>query len=470
MTFSSMYSDKLIRQWCLDHRPRSASMQNESAFDRNLEHALDTRRQAQSLLALKPRWDESVADFTSADFLSLTRTGQIREVFLAEISSHPNFELGASGSRLQFGNYTYINEVEQEIADFHGSEVAYITQSTYGANLGVLSSVPLPGDAIVYDEFVHASSHEGFQLSVAEHKIAFRHNDPDDLREVLARLKHDYPVFETGTRSVLICVESFYSMDGDVCQLRELVQVANDEFPLGNAQFIMDEAHSIGVIGEKGRGLVSILGLEKAVAIRIHAASKALGAVGGVILCNKSVRSSILNNARSLTFSCAPSFPMVASIRAGYQLLIKGETEEAQARIQRNVEHLLRAITSNSVWDDAVDEGIISIPFREDWEDRPFHTHIVPLCTRPRHEMFLFFHLLENNINAYPFAFPIVPKGKSRVRLVVHAHNTASQIEKLASTICDWAQEMLEIERSSSTSTLPSAARKVYEMQAALLD
>lgn len=280
----TMYSDLILKQWCEDQRLSGTCTKNEPAFYRNLERALDSRRQAHNFVALKPRWDETVADFTSADFLSLTRTGRIREVFLNELEQHPGFELGASGSRAQYGNYSYINHVEQEIAEFHGAETAYIAPSTYVANMAVLASVPLPGDAIVYDELIHASSHEGFRLSLAEHTKAFRHNDPDGLREVLSQLKKDHPGFESGTRSVLICVESIYSMDGDLCELQELVQTAEEEFPLGNAQFIMDEAHSAGVIGENGRGLVSMLGLEKSIAIRLHATSKALGSVGGKYL------------------------------------------------------------------------------------------------------------------------------------------------------------------------------------------
>ncbi|KAI1859875.1 hypothetical protein JX265_010324 [Neoarthrinium moseri] len=463
-----MYSDTILKQWCDEHRLRGPSVKNEPAFYQNLERALDSRRQAHNLVSLKPRWDETVADFTSADFLSLTRTGRLREAFLAELALHPDFELGASGSRAQYGNYTYINQVEQEIADFHGAETAFITPSTYAANLGVLSSVPLPGDAIVYDELIHASSHEGFRLSLAEQTVPFSHNDPEGLREVLVRLKKEQPAFEAGSRSVLICVESIYSMDGDICQLQDLVRTAEEEFPLGNAQFIMDEAHSIGVIGDKGRGLVSMLGLEKSIAIRIHAVSKAIGALGGVIMGNKTVRAMIVNNARSLTYSCAPSFPMVASIRAGYRLLISGETQQPQERIQQNVKHLLELLTSDPIIDDARDEGILWIPHIEDWEQRDVQTHIVPLCTRSRHELFLFFHLLTNNFNAYPFSFPVVPKGQSRVRLVIHAHNTVEQIEKLACVISDWAAEMLDIENGESDKQLPDAARQLYAMQDAL--
>jgi 8-amino-7-oxononanoate synthase len=256
-------------------------MKNEPAFYRNLEQSLDSRRRAHFLLGLKPRWDDSVVDFTTCDILSLSRTGQIREAFLAELAQNPEFHLGAAGSRVAYGNYTYLNEVEQEIAEFHRAETVYITQTGFMANVGVLSGVPLPGDAIVYDELVHASTHDGMQLSLAAHKLPFRHNDPDALRSVLVTLKNTQPVFQTGTRSILICVESVYSMDGDICSLQELVQIVKEEFPFGNAQFVVDEAHGLGVIGRNGEGLVSSLGLEKEIAIRIHVASKALGSSGG---------------------------------------------------------------------------------------------------------------------------------------------------------------------------------------------
>ncbi|KAI1820898.1 8-amino-7-oxononanoate synthase [Xylaria intraflava] len=463
-----MYSDILLKGWTEENQLQAPSMKDQPAFYRNLEKALDTRRQTQSLMSMKPRWDESVTDFTTCDFLSLSRSGRVREKFLAELASHPGFDLSASGSRIQYGNYSYLNEVEQEIADFHGAECVYLTQSGFAANVGVLSGVPLPGDAIVYDELAHASSHEGFHLSLAEHKIPFRHNSVEALREVLVTLKNTVPGFQTGTRSVLICVESIYSMDGDVCHLQEFVQVAKEEFPLGNAQFVVDEAHSIGVIGDRGKGLVCMLGLERDIAIRIHVASKALGSVGGMILCNKTIRYMLLNHARSITFSCAPSFPMVASIRAGYQCLMSGETQEAQETIQRNVKHFFTLLTSNPIWDEAVEEGLLRIPLLEDdWESRPFQTHIVPLRTRPGHVMFLFFQLTLNNMNAYPMVFPVVPKGETRIRLVFHAHNTFAQIDALVSTICDWASEMLSIQHADSEITLPKAARRVYAMQTA---
>lgn len=138
---------------------------------------------------------------------------------------------------------------------------------------------------------------------------------------------------------------------------------------------------------------------------------------------------------------------------------------KAQDTIQRLVKHFFTSITSNPIWDEATDEGIFSIPLVEDWESRQVQTHIVPVLTRPGYETFLSFHLgLLANMNAYSIAFPIVPKNKTRVRLVFHAHNTMEQVDALATAICDWAQEMLDIEQGNNDSSLPRAARQVYAL------
>lgn len=276
------YAERLLRGWAQENKLRAAGMKDDSAFDRNLEAWLDGRRQANYILGFKPEITEDVADFTTGDFLGMARSRKLRDAYLAELAAYPDFPMGSLGSRVQDGNYDYLNTVEQEIADFHGAEACYITTAGFTANVGVLSGVLLPGDAIVYDTLVHASSIEGIHLSLAGHKLPFKHNDPDDLREVLANLKKNAS-FKSGKRSILIVVESVYSMDGDVCPLRDFVRIAKEEYPLGNAQFVIDEAHSLGIFGDRGMGLVNLLGLESDIAIRVHVGSKSLGAGGGEI-------------------------------------------------------------------------------------------------------------------------------------------------------------------------------------------
>ncbi|KAG9240152.1 8-amino-7-oxononanoate synthase [Calycina marina] len=442
----------MLTKWLQDHKPRAAVMKEQRAFYRNLELAMDISRADHSLFVAKPRWDDSVLDFTSSDFLSFSRSGRIREAFQEELSRHENFRLSASGSRVQYGNYDYLIQMEQELAGFHGAEAAYIAHSGFMANAGTVAAVPLPCGAIIYDDAVHASTHEGMKLSLASHQLSFRHNDPDSLRDVLSELKESHTAFATGSSSILIAVESVYCMDGDICPLDELVQVAKELFPLGNAQFIIDEAHSNGVIGPKGADLVDMLGLEKEIALLIHMCSKALGSTGaqsGVILCNKPIRDRLISNARFAIYSGAPSFPMVASMRAGYRLLENGEAEKGMVKFQKSLKHFLKTITAHP-----------------DYERIEHLTHIVPVLTRPKHELYLFFHLMINNINAYAVSFPVVPKGKSRVGLVFHAHNGLDQAETLANVICEWAQEMLEIKAGETENVMPSAARQVYAMKA----
>ncbi|KID74281.1 8-amino-7-oxononanoate synthase [Metarhizium brunneum] len=463
-----MYYESMVETWLKDHKLKTPEMQNEPAFYRNLEQRLDTLRAEHKLLTAKPRWDTPMVDFASNDILSLSRTGRIREAFLQEISRHENWNLSAGGSRLQNGNYNYILEVEREMAEFFGSETAFFGNSGFLCNAGITGCVALPGDCYVFDELVHASAHEGMKLGRASHKVSFRHNDVNSLRETLTNLRETHAEFKLGTQSILILIESIYSMNGDVCPLEEFVHVAKQVFPLGNAQFIIDEAHSVGVLGPHGRGLVSMLGLEKEIAIRVHVCSKAMASTGGVILCNKTVRSLMMNQMRFAVYSGAPSFPMVASARAGLQLFRSGGTHEEQERIQKTISYFFKRLTSKPDWQQAVAAGLLSCPVAEGWEQRQFHAHIIPIRTRPRHEQYLFFHNMLANIMAYNFAYPVVPKGESRIRIVVHAHNTEDDVDKLVASICQWAHEMLDLEKCGSNNTLPSAASKVFASQAAV--
>lgn len=179
------------------------------------------------------------------------------------------------------GNYDYIEAVEQEIADYHTVEAALVVGSGCDGNYAIFEGIPRPGDAIVYDELVHASIIDGISRSLASARIPFAHNDTDAFREALISVWESQPLIRQGNKCVLIAVESFYSMEGDISPLKDLVQVAKEIFPDGNAQFIVDEAHSMGVVGDRGLGFVEALGLSSEIAIRTHTFSKAYGSIGG---------------------------------------------------------------------------------------------------------------------------------------------------------------------------------------------
>jgi len=274
-------------------------------------------------------------------------------------------------------------------------------------------------------------------------------------------------LIKRGARSILISVESVYSMDGDVCPIDEMLQIAKEVCPLGNAVFIMDEAHGTGVLGPNGRGLISKLGLEKEIAIRIHTCGKALASSGAVILGSDSVRDTILNYARCVIYTTAPSFPAVAAVRAGYKLLSSGATQKRQDHIQHLVRYFFALLEQDPDWEKASEEDMLYIPIMGDWESRDWQAHIVPLWTRQRYNYWLVFHLQLSGICAFPIDYPTVPKGQGRIRLMFHAGNTEKEVENLASIVCSFAREMISIEEGNiGASKVPVKAQQVYAMMA----
>lgn len=275
----STTSASFVAEWAKAQQVRGPSMKGASVFYRNLEEELDLMR-AQHSCAMLHNQDAPI-DFSSCDVLGIGESGALREAFLEELARHPDFQLGAHGTRLLNGNSTYLETVEKEVAKLHGSESGLIVNSSAIANDAIFSAIPRPGDAIVYDELIHASALDGFKHSVALCQKPFRHNDVESFLDTLTAVRDSQPLIRNGIRSVIIAVESFYSMDGDVCPLRELIEAAKEIFPNGNAQFVMDEAHSTGHVGPNGSGLVSELGLENEVAIRNHTFGKSLYSTGG---------------------------------------------------------------------------------------------------------------------------------------------------------------------------------------------
>ncbi|GCB20566.1 putative 8-amino-7-oxononanoate synthase [Aspergillus awamori] len=457
-------SDSFIVEWARAQQPKAPSMKNASVFYRNLEEELDVRRAQHGCIMLHTKEQNSMVDFSSTDILGLSTSGSVRKGYLDELAQYPDFKLSSHGSRLTDGNSRYLEDVERELAAFHGAEAALIVNTGSLGNAAIFSVIPRPGDAIVYDELIHASVHDGMKDSLALCRKAFRHNDAESLYDALVAVQGSQPQIRNGTRSVLVAVESVYSMDGDICPLQELIETAKEVFPDGNVQFVIDEAHSTGVIGPNGAGLVSALGLESEVAIRLHTFGKALAATGAVILCNETVRTMLINYARSIMFSVAPSFPMLASIRATYQLLRSGETQEAQDRVQEIVKFFLETMTSNPIWSRASDTGLLRLPTYEDADVQPFLTQIIQLRTRTKHNFYLAFHLQRAGFSVFPISYPVVPKGTERVRIIFHASNTDAEVKALVAAIAEWAQEMLGIESSGDRTRVPAAARHVYAL------
>lgn len=240
---------------------------------------LRKRESRSALRALTISRAQSI-DFSSNDFLSLSRSPVFKAAYLEELTRSEAFHLGSGGSRLLDGNSSYAETIEAEIARFHGAEAALLFNSGFDANSGFFACVPQPGDVLLYDEFIHASVHEGMKSSRAGTRQAFPHNDVRDLRAKIEESRGDERV-RSGTRNVFVAVESLYSMDGDLAPLEAIVGLVEEMLPRGNGLVVVDEAHSNGVYGSQGRGIVCSLGLEHRIFARLHTFGKGLACNGG---------------------------------------------------------------------------------------------------------------------------------------------------------------------------------------------
>lgn len=252
-----------------------------SQLEQSLLAKLQSRKSRSTFRELKSRPINAV-DFSSNDFLSLSTSTLLRDAFLRELSATPQgFSLGSGGSRLLDGNSVYADNLEKEIAGFHGAPAGLLWNSGFDANAGFFACVPQPGDVIVYDELIHASVHDGMKMSHAAKRMKFEHNSATHLQSVLEGLIASDPAIKYGKRNVFVAVESVYSMDGDLAPLSEIVSLAENLFPFANCHVTVDEAHATGVIGPLGRGLVSKLGLESRIFARLHTFGKSMACSGG---------------------------------------------------------------------------------------------------------------------------------------------------------------------------------------------
>lgn len=333
-----------------------------------IRRTLDKRRSQSTIRQLTIPGPNSV-DFSSNDFLSLASNTEIRESFLRELHRSPH-ATGSGGSRLLDGNSTYAEILEREIAAFHRAPAGLLCNSGFDANVGLFSCLPQPGDVVVYDEFIHASVHDGMRLSRAERCVCFLHNDVSALRSVLQSLLEDVEIQE-GQKNVFVAVETVYSMDGDVAPLKEIVGLMKEVFPAKNGYLIVDEAHSTGVYGPQGRGLVSQLGLESDVAVRLHTFGKALACNGAILLCSPLIREYLINYARPLIYTTFMSYPALAAIKASYQHLADGKTEALASHLQALIEGLHARLLS-------LQHEIQSLDRRQDSTAESMYSHSVP--------------------------------------------------------------------------------------------
>ncbi|WP_440133525.1 aminotransferase class I/II-fold pyridoxal phosphate-dependent enzyme [Chitinophaga sancti] len=339
-----------------------------------------------------------MVDFCSNDYLGLAKSMAMQEAVHNLLAARP-FAHGSTGSRLLAGNYPWVEETESMLAAFHQSEAGLIYNSGYDANLGLLSAVPQKGDTIIYDSLIHASIRDGMRLSRAQ-AFSFLHNDPQDLEKKLAN----------GSGNVFVAVESVYSMDGDFAPLGAIATICER----AGAHLIVDEAHATGVVGAKGEGLVQHLGLEGACFARVHTFGKAVGCHGAVVLGSRHLRDFLINFSRSFIYTTALPPTAMAAIMASYDLF--PYMQEARGHLSALIARFRRGVAA-----------LDTLP-----SETPIQVVLSPgnAATRALAE-----RLQGEGLDIRAILHPTVPKGKERLRIVLHSFNTEEEVDRCISVL-----------------------------------
>jgi 8-amino-7-oxononanoate synthase len=371
-----------------------------------LQQKLHFRKEANALRKLPV--PTSGIDFSSNDYLGFAKNEQIFEATHQYLVDNTIKINGATGSRLISGNHNLYDITEKYIAAFHQSEAALIFNSGYDANVGFFSAVPQRNDVILYDELCHASIRDGIQMSNAK-SYKFQHNDYEDLEQLLNKFQDSNSQLST----VYIVTESVFSMDGDAPNMEILVQLSEKH----NALLVVDEAHALGVFGDKGEGLVQSQNLQDKIFARIMTFGKGLGCHGAAILGSASLKEYLVNFARSFIYTTGLSPHSVATILVAYQHL--NQAKELQ-KLKENINFFNQQ------------KQLLGIKSLFVYSKSAIHSAIIPGNEKVKH---IASQLQEIGFEVKAILSPTVPEGQERLRFCLHSYNTEKEMEEVLSEL-----------------------------------
>jgi len=318
---------------------------------------------------------------------------------------------GTTGSRVANGSYAAHSELESELAAFFGRRHAMVFSTGYQANLGMLSTLVGRGDHLILDADSHASIYDGARLGYAE-VIRFRHNSPEDLAKRLKRL-------EGREGGKLVVVEGIYSMRGDVAPLAEIAAAAHE----GGACLMVDEAHSMGVLGARGRGLAEAVDVEAQVDFIVGTFSKSLGSVGGFCVSNVDDFDLLRLVCRPYMFTASLPPAVIASTRQAL-LRLAGDAG-LRARLMSNAKRFF--------------QGLADLGF----DIGPDVSPVVSVMLDTREQAVVFWNaLLDAGVYLNLALPPATPSNRPLLRASVSAAHTSAQIDTAIAAFARIGTEM----------------------------
>lgn len=330
----------------------------------------------------------------SNNYLGLTHHPKVIE---AAEKALKEYGTGRTGSRFLNGTLDIHEAFEQELAEFTGKESALIFSAGYLVNLGVISSLLSKTDSVVIDKLDHASIVDGCLLSYSKiHR--YRHNDMNDLEKTLSQIPEN--------SGILIVVDGIFSMEGDIANLPDICRISKEK----GARLMVDDAHSMGVLGPNGNGTAAHFGLTDQVDLIMGTFSKSFGAIGGFIAGDADVVDYIKHTSREMIFTASLPPSVVASTRAALQI-IKDEPERRHRLIE--IGNYMRSEYKKMGFDTSTS-----------------NTPVIPIVIGENMKTFTFWKMLfEEGVYTNAVISPAVPENSSRLRTSYIATHKQEQLD-----------------------------------------
>lgn len=358
-------------------------------------------------LCIRGQW---VENFASYDYLSLNRSPEVAAAVAAAVA---DWGVSATASRLVGGNLAYHDQLEEELAEFLGVEAALCLVSGHGTNQAILRTLCGPGDLIAVDQLAHNSIYEGIRISGAAH-VTFPHNDADWLDAKLREIREDYD-------RVLVVTEGLFSMDGDTPDLSKFTALRRRH----DVWLMLDEAHSIGVLGATGRGVCEAQGIDPAeIDVVMGTLSKTFCSAGGFVAGSKALIEAIGFKAPGFIYSVGLSAPHAAASLAALRAL---RADPGRTARLRSLGQYFRERAVAAGLDCGASEGYAIAPVmlgdsvRATWVSN---------------------QLLASGYNVLPIIAPAVPERHARLRFFLNAGHREEVIDAVIARTAELVEEV----------------------------
>jgi 8-amino-7-oxononanoate synthase len=337
---------------------------------------------------------------SSNDYLGLAYHPKVIE---AARDALAKWGASTNGARSANGSRTFHVELEERLAAFLGREACHVHSAGYLSCMSAVAAFAQKGDMIFADKNIHSCLLDGIRLSMAAYE-RFLHNNPDDLRSIAAAA--------SPAEAKLLVVEGVYSMEGHICRLPELVEIANDH----GCFIVLDDAHGFGVLGRQGRGTVDHFGLNDDVDVICGSLSKSLGSIGGFVAGSREVVEYLRTHSKQTIFSAALSPSQAAAAAAALEVM------------QTEPWHLERLWANTRRY-----RALLQSLGLDTWESE---TPALPIVLGSKERVYLFWRaLLEKGVFTVMSIAPAVPAGKDLIRTAVSAMHSDEDFEKIGDAL-----------------------------------